>query len=84
MKNRLLRILVAFDIFVFSLLTLGNAQRNETISAAAWSLEQDGRLQGRIFRPLIDFLLRWMEPDHCFRSWRTEHYLRNLTGTHCK
>lgn len=68
MKNRLLRILIALDIFVFALVTLGNARRNETISAAAWGMEQDGKLLGRIFRPLIDALF-FFDPDHCAVSF---------------
>lgn len=72
MKTRLLRILIAFDIFVFALLTLGGSKRNETISAAAWSLELDGKWQGRVFRPLIDWLFTCLERDHCQQSWLTE------------
>ena len=71
MKNRILRILIALDIFVFALLTLGDARRNETISAAAWSLEQDGKLLGRIFRPLIDALF-FFDPSHCAVSFLDE------------
>ena len=72
MKIRLLRILIALDIFVFALLTLGHANRNETISAAAWSLETDNKILGKIFRPLIDFLLSPLEKDHCYGSWLGE------------
>lgn len=72
MKFRLLRILIALDIFVFALLTLGGAKRNETISSAAWSLELDGKWQGRVSRPLIDWLFTWLERDHCQQSWVTE------------
>lgn len=72
MKARILRIVVAFDIFIFSLLTLGGAKRNETISAAAWSLEADGKWQGRAFRPLIDWALSWLEKDHCRLAWLAE------------
>lgn len=75
MKLRLLRILIALDIAVFAVLTLGGARRNETISAAAWSLELDGKWQGRIFRPLIDWLMTWIERDHCYQSWLAENPL---------
>jgi len=74
MKTRLLRILVAADIFAFALLTLGGAKRNETISAAAWSLEQDGKWQGKLFRPLIDWLLGWLEKNHCHKAWLAERH----------
>lgn len=72
MKTRLLRVLIAFDIFVFALLTLGSSKRNETISSAAWSLDLDGKWQGRVFRPLIDWLFTRLERDHCLQSWLAE------------
>lgn len=71
MTTRLLRILIALDIFLFALLTMGDARRNETISAACWSLEQDGKLLGRIFRPLIDALF-FFDARHCESSFRDE------------
>jgi len=72
MIARILRILVALDIFVFALLTLGDAKRNETISSAAWSLELDGKWQGKLFRPIIDFLFRPFQKDHCLEAWLIE------------
>jgi len=72
MIARILRILVALDIFVFAVLTLGDARRNETISAAAWSLELDGKWQGKFFRPVIDFLFRPLQEDHCLNAWLIE------------
>jgi len=73
MKQRILRILIAFDILAFALLTLGNSHRNETISAAAWSMYSDDKLLGNIFRPLIDFLFYPIQKEHCFRAWLEEH-----------
>lgn len=72
MKARILRILIALDIFIFALVTLGDARRNETISAAAWSLELDDKWQGRFFRPVIDWLISPFEKQHCYKSWRDE------------
>lgn len=72
MKPRLLRILIALDIFVFALLTVGGSKRNETISAAAWSLELDRKWQGRVFRPAIDWAFARLERDHCLQSWLAE------------
>lgn len=74
MRRRLIRLLTAFDIFVFALLTLGGAKRNETISAASWVLEVDGKWQGRVARPVIDLLLSPLEKDHCQASWLAERY----------
>lgn len=72
MTRRILRILVALDILVFAVMTLGGARRNETISAAVWSLEGDGKLMGRIFRPVIDWLFSPFQGDHCFKAWLSE------------
>ena len=72
MRARLLKILIALDIFAFALLTLGGARRNETISAAAYSLELADKWQGRLFRPLIDRLLCAIERNHCRVSWLAE------------
>lgn len=73
MKQRLIIIFVALDVLAFALLTLGNCKRNETISSAAWSLESDYKWQGRLFRPLIDWLMAWEGPNHCHRAWLLEH-----------
>ena len=72
LKQRLLIALIALDHLVLALITLGNCKRGETISAAAWSLEQNGKLQGRIFRPFIDWLFTLIERDHCHVSWLVE------------
>lgn len=72
-KTRFLCILIALDVFIFALITLGGSKRNETISAAAWSLDQDARWQGRFFRPLIDWLFTWVERDHCRVSFVVEN-----------
>jgi len=71
-RTRAVRLLVAFDVFLFALLTLGDARRNETISAAAWSLETDGKFLGKVLRPLIDFLARPFERNHCQTTWAYE------------
>jgi len=71
--QRLLTVLIALDVFAFACLTLGNCKRNETISSAAWSLEQDGKLLGRIFRPAIDWLFARIERKHCHTAWLIEN-----------
>lgn len=72
MSGRILRILIAFDILVFALMTFGGARRNETISAALWSLEGDGKLMGRIFRPVVDLMFSPFQKDHCANAWLSE------------
>jgi len=75
MAARILRILIALDIFVFALVTLGGAKRNETISSAAYSLELDDKWQGKLFRPIIDFLFSLLQKDHCFKAWLMENHV---------
>jgi hypothetical protein len=72
MKQRILNILIAFDQLAWALLTLGRGHPDETISAAAWRMEQEGKLSGRILRPLVDLLFRPIERDHCRRSFESE------------
>lgn len=62
--------LVRFDKRFFRWLTFGRSE-NETMSAAAYRLELASRLQGRIFRPLIDALF-FFDPQHCKRSYEAE------------
>jgi len=70
--NRILRILISLDIFVFALLTLGGAKRNETISSAAWDLALDDKWQGKLFVPIIDFLFSPFQKNHCLEAWLLE------------
>ena len=75
MKQYLLNVAIALD-------QLGNALRggspDETLSAAAWRTEQEGRILGRIFRPLIDLLARPWERDHCRTAFESERLKRHL------
>ena len=75
MKQYLLNVAIALD-------QLGNALRggspDETLSAAAWRTEQEGRILGRIFRPLIDLLAHHWERDHCRKSFESERLQRHL------
>lgn len=63
------RFLLWLDIKILWLGTFGRSRPGETISAAAWSLHQSGKWQGRVFVPLIDFALSWREPEHCRKAW---------------
>ena len=44
----------------------------ETLSSYAWRLDQQGKLGGRIFRPLIDWLFAWQKHPrgHCYYAWQ--------------
>lgn len=72
MKRRLLNLLIALDQLAWVVLTLGNGLPDETLSAAAWRMEAQGKLAGRILRPVIDFLFRPIEADHCWESYARE------------
>lgn len=72
MKRRILNLLIAIDQLAWVVLTLGKGHPDETISAAAWRMEQQGKLAGRLLRPLIDALFRPLERDHCRKSFESE------------
>ena len=69
--NPILRFFLWFDIFVLRIVTLGKSRPGETISAASWSLNLDGKWQGRIAVPVIDWLARLVGDDsnHCRRAY---------------
>ena len=72
MKQRILNLLIALDQLAWVIVTLGEGKPDETISAAAWRMEQQGKLAGRVLRPLIDALFRPLERDHCRLSFESE------------
>ena len=71
-KRRMLNILIAIDQLAWVLLTLGRGHPDETISAAAWRMEQQGKLAGRVLRPLIDALFVPLEREHCRLAFESE------------
>ena len=78
MTKRLLNVLIALDQLIYVLITLGKGSPDETLSAAAWRTEQEGKFFGRIFRPLIDLLARPWESDHCRTAFESERMRRHL------
>jgi hypothetical protein len=71
MKQRILNLLIAIDQLVYVVITLGSGNPDETMSSAAWRLEQKGHRSGKIFRPLIDWLF-WFDKAHCQTSYEAE------------
>ncbi len=55
---------VAFDCFLSAIL---GGLPGETLSGRAGSAEAEGKLQGKIFAPLIDALMHLL---HLFPTWR--------------
>lgn len=72
MKRRILNLLIALDQLAWVLLTLGHGEPDETISAACYRMEQAGKWQGRVFRPLVDALFRLFEREHCRNAFMAE------------
>lgn len=72
MKRRILNILIAVDQLVWVLLTLGHGEPDETISAACFRMEQAGKAQGRVFRPLVDGIFSPVEKEHCKKAFMAE------------
>lgn len=53
------------------LCTLVGGWPDETTSSYLWRLERQGKLAGKLFRPLVDRLFFW-QPEHCARSYAAE------------
>lgn len=77
MRQRILNILVALDSLVYVLLTLGVGHPGETISSAAYRAELRNQFFGKA-RPAIDWLLCWLEDNHCQLAYDYAYRKRNL------
>ena len=78
MKQRILNLLIALDQLVYVVITLGVGMPDETMSAAAYRMEKEGKPFG-FMRPLIDALL-WFDPDHCHQAYLSEVGKKQLPG----
>ena len=74
----LLNIAIAFDQLLNALL---DGAPDETLSSRAYRADRDGKLFGRVFRPVIDVLF-FFQPRHCYESYldevRRRQYPRNF------
>ena len=68
--NRLLNVLLAFDVLVFALVTLGKSYPFESFSSAAYRAEKLGKFYGKA-RPVIDWLFFRLfgQIDHCRKAY---------------
>ena len=82
MKQRILNLLIAVDQLLWVVFTLGKGHPDETISAAMWRMEQQGKLAGKVLRPLIDALFRPLERDHCRISFEAEQRGAHLSAAY--
>ena len=67
--QRILNLLIALDVFIFALVTIGGSRNGETISAAAWDLLLNDKWQGKLFVPIIDALFYPIQKEHCRKAW---------------
>lgn len=72
MKRRILNLLIALDQLFYVILTLGHGFPDETLSSAAYRTESQGKILGRIFRPVIDWIFSPIESEHCRKSFDSE------------
>jgi hypothetical protein len=72
MTRRLLHILIALDQLAYVLLTLGDGMPDETVSAALYRMEIEGKRAGRWLRPLVDWLFWPVDPYHCQTAYASE------------
>ena len=70
--RRSLNLLISIDQLCWVLITLGNGSPDETISAALWRMERQGKLAGHAFRPVVDALFAPLEKDHCRKAYEAE------------
>ena len=71
-NRRTLNLIISLDQLAWVVITLGNGSPDETISAALWRMEQQGKLAGKLFRPVVDLLFRPLEKDHCRKAFLAE------------
>ena len=82
LKRRLLNVAISIDQLAWVLLTLGNGSPDETISAALWRMEHQGKRAGRWFRPVVDGLFWMFERDHCHQAYLSEFRKLQLPGSY--
>ena len=73
--NPVVKVLLWLDIKILWAVTFGRCKPGETISSASWSLEGDGKWQGKLLRPLIDGLFYFVQKDHCAQAWQWQRHL---------
>ena len=77
-KQRMLNIGIAVDQLAYVLLTLGAGSPDETLSAASYRTEQQGKFLGKVFRPVIDCLFSLFEKQHCLHAFQSEKDRKHL------
>lgn len=81
LKRRLLNVGIALDQLAWVVMTLGNGSPDETISAALWRMELQGKRAGRWLRPVVDAMF-FFDPDHCRNAHLAEFQKLQLPGSY--
>lgn len=63
----ILNVLLGLDLFASAIL---NGRPGETLSGRAGAAQMQGKLRGRIFAPVIDFIMR--DPNHCVNAVKND------------
>lgn len=73
------QLFIAIDQLLNVLVTplMGGAWADETLSSRAYRMDRDGKLWGRFWRPVIDWLFAWQElppgaQGHCHAAYLKE------------
>ena len=69
------QVLIALDQLANALI---GGWADETLSSAAYRMETERKLAGRIFRPLIDAIFRPFGAHHCRNAYLAEHRRQQL------
>lgn len=78
-KHWLYQLFLAVDQLLNVLVTplSSGAWADETLSSRAYRMWAKGRIWGRIWMPVIDWLFAWQGPGHCRMA-----YLKEREGIH--
>lgn len=74
LRRRFLNVAIALDQLAWTVVTLGDGCPDETISAALWRMESQGKRAGRWLRPIVDWLAwtLFRDKNHCLESYWSE------------
>ena len=72
LTQRALHLFTAVDQLIYVLITLGKGYPDESLSSAAYRLELRGAFWGKVWRPVIDWLLAPLEKNHCQQAYNAE------------
>jgi len=71
----IVQVLIAVDQLINAIL---GGWSDESLSSRVWRCEMRGKPVGKVGRPVIDFVLRPMEPNHCARAYQAERLRAQL------